>query len=239
MENTTTIGQQLNHNGLRYYVTPNGFSPSVTTVISKTPSINKILGIKAQRRPKRDSENLNLGSSDNGKERGSYIHSLTESYLIDSFEKDAPESILSYWRGLKPVLDRLSDIKFCEQFLYHPSYNYAGTADIVAKLDGLSSIIDLKSSYTLDYEKKIPNWFLQCTAYAACLKRLHNISVEQCAVIVALPGLGARVHTCNRTEMQYYWDIWLKKLEIFHEKFESPVESDFDSEDLEIDLEFD
>ena len=91
------------------------------------------------------------GSSTYHMDRGSMVHKATE--MIDRGTLD--------WSSLDPVLMPYCEAyaKFCssvnmdtlllsEKPMYHPQHLYAGTPDRIVKMNGFTSLIDIKSGAT-------------------------------------------------------------------------------------------
>lgn len=94
--------------------------------------------------------------------RGTYVHKACELYD----EGDLAEDKLS--DGLKPYLEAWKRFRLesgftpthIEEYSYHKSYLYAGTADRVGKVNGKSAIVDIKPPMSK------PWWQIQTAAYA-------------------------------------------------------------------------
>ena len=113
----TTLKRE-EHNGKRYYVTPNGKKlPSVTTFLShfKGDSL-------AKWRKKVGEAEANLISA-RASRRGTKFHSLMESYLGNEDEQDylnedvMPDMKMAF-RNMLPTLDRIDNIHYVEAMLY-------------------------------------------------------------------------------------------------------------------------
>lgn len=79
-------------------------------------------------------------------------------------QDDAPESVASY---LAAYAQFLSDSHFFvlanEQWIFNPTYQYAGTLDLLGRLNGNNTLIDVKSGVPLISHP------IQTAAYEACL----------------------------------------------------------------------
>jgi CRISPR/Cas system-associated exonuclease Cas4 (RecB family) len=224
------VGERVTIDNMRYYMTPYGLYPSVNVVNSKTPVYRKLLGLPAKSRrdsiSASDKARMVLGTSEGATDRGSLIHAMTEAYLSygelgDLEELITKNDILEYWDALRVELDDVTPI-FLERFVSHPVYKYAGTLDIYGRYHNKLSLIDLKTSYTLDVEASLEKWFLQTVAYSAALKHTDKCEIEQNVIIVAFPG-QVRVYEIDKVEMLTLWDGWKAKCNHFWEKYPNPV----------------
>jgi hypothetical protein len=75
-----------------------------------------------------------------------------------------------------------------------------GTADIIAKFDGIDSIIDLKSSTTPKRESWCKKFFLQETAYSLMFEEISSRPTEQMVTIIASENGTVQVLVRNRDD---------------------------------------
>jgi hypothetical protein len=162
--------------GSRFYETPEGIFPSVTTVV----------GWKKQRffaewRNKNPEESKRVTS------RGTKFHKLIENYLSNEtidFD-DVHSSQKSLFNLLKPELDKIDNIVALEKALFSKTIGLAGRVDCIAEYDGKLSIIDFKASTKEKRERDIDNYFAQATAYALMLQERTGIVVDNFAILIA------------------------------------------------------
>ncbi len=148
--------------GSRYYKTPYGALPSVTTILSATSGNKAALERWAKKNP---------GGREAAAARGTKVHSLMEEYLLGVNKNpqiDSPE-IAEFWDGLSDNLDKLENVVWAENpvnpydyawtmggdgisRVWHPGANesdkhgWAGAPDIVAEYQGKLILGDLKTS---------------------------------------------------------------------------------------------
>ena len=165
--------------GRRYYNTPGGLMPSVTTVLGHT----KPNGLQdwIDRVGEREAAKISRQAA----ARGTRLHENCELYL-----KNTPRLItnpldIALFKPMKPKLDLISDIHLLEKPLYSNIINMAGTVDCVGKYDGVLSIIDFKTSMKEKMEEWIEDYFLQATAYAIMFSELTNIKVQDLVILIA------------------------------------------------------
>lgn len=168
--------EEVTVNGSRFYKTPDGIFPSVTTVT----------GWKKQKffsewRSKNPEESKRVTS------RGTKFHTLIENYLnnetIDFDEINSMQKAL--FNLLKPELDKIDNIIALETPLFSKTVGLAGRVDCVAEYDGKLSIIDFKASTKEKREKDIDNYFAQATAYALMFQERTGIQINNFAILIA------------------------------------------------------
>lgn len=151
--------------------------------------------------------------------RGTALHKWAEDYLQGIPPDFEEETALPFWPGFKPVLDEISQVDYQETRVYHPRYEYAGTLDLYGTFQGVpNTLVDFKTSSKRKQFNWIEDYCLQVVAYAAGVKYRFGISTNQAAIVIALPNKDAQVFILNRDEMEYYWGLWLQRLEIFKER---------------------
>jgi len=144
----------------RYYSTPKGKLPSVTTVTGFKKA--KFFAKWRAENPKEAKRVTN---------RGNTFHSLIEDYLNNEFDLDRDKGeirpdILELFLQLQPELDKIDNIVALEVPLWSETVGLAGRVDCVAEHDGELSIIDFKGATRKKRPSDIENYFLQATAYA-------------------------------------------------------------------------
>ena len=166
--------QQLNENGTRYYVTPEGNKyPSITTVLAAY-NINYIMEWR-----KRVGEEEANRISRTASGRGTRIHTLCEQYIdnkIPAFKSPLDQELFNKF---KPTLHRINNVYAQELRMYSNHLRIAGTVDCVAEFDGVLSVIDFKTSKRLKNKEDIENYFMQCSAYAIMFEEQFKIPVAQ------------------------------------------------------------
>ena len=173
--------KQINENGTRYYVTPEGAKyPSVTTVLSAYNQ--KAIFEWRQRVGEEQANKISRQASS----RGTRIHLLCEHYL-DNKEpefKTPLDKIL--FKSLIPTLHRIDNIYIQEQRMYSDHLRIAGTVDCIGEFDGKLSVVDFKTASKVKYKEDIENYFMQCSAYAIMFEERFGIPVSQIVVAIAV-----------------------------------------------------
>ena len=120
---------------------------------------------------------------DTAAHRGTAIHNSIENWIKFGLEDVDPEfqgymdGFLEWWNLRKP------EVIGSEVRIYHKLMRYAGTADMVAIIDGKLNLIDFKTTYRL-IEK---NCRVQLEAYSQALAS-HGIMVEQKRILHLTKG---------------------------------------------------
>ena len=168
--------KEVQKDGKRYYSTPEGEFPSVTTVVGFEKQ--KFFSEWRQRNPE---ESKRVTS------RGTKFHSIIENYLNnESLDLDETNSNLkALFLLLKPELDKINNIVALETPLWSKILGLAGRTDCIAEYDGKLSIIDFKASTKEKRKQDIENYFLQATAYALMFQERTGIIINNFVILIA------------------------------------------------------
>jgi hypothetical protein len=114
-------------------------------------------------------------------ERGAFVHRATEMIDKGTLDWDSLDGHLRpYCEAYKRFVDDVKpEIILSEKPMYQPNYFYAGTPDRVVKMNGLTTLIDIKSG------SPHPATVLQVAAYADLIGRnyLEDIYISKAYVL--------------------------------------------------------
>lgn len=169
----------VNENGSRFYQTPNGNYPSVTTVTGFKK--NQFFAEWRRKNPK---EAVRVTS------RGNKLHSLIEDYLNNEFNPETDKNqvtpdTLELFLQIKPELDKIDNIHAQEVALWSDALRLAGRVDCVGEYNGKLSIIDFKGSTRAKRREDIANYFQQATAYAIMWQERTGVAIDNFAILVS------------------------------------------------------
>lgn len=167
----------------RHYVTAEGQAyKSVTTILGEKLSKKGLEDWK-----KRVGEVEAAKVSNLAARRGTAVHDIAERYLLNEqfWTKGAMPANVETFMMAKRVLDEHVDTIYgIEHFLYSDELKTAGATDVIADYDGVTSIIDFKTSRGNKTESMIESYFLQATCYALMAEERHGIQVPQIVIII-------------------------------------------------------
>lgn len=164
----------------RRYETPTGKAyPSVTSVVG-------LHGKEAffEWRKRVGEEEANRISARAAK-RGTAIHSLCETYLLNEEVKPGPFDLETF-ASIKPLLNRINNIHCLETQLYSDYLQVAGTVDCIAEFDGRMSVIDFKTSKRVKTRDDIHGYFMQTAAYAVMFEERTKIPVDRLVILMSV-----------------------------------------------------
>ena len=168
--------KEVTIDGKRFYETPGGVFPSVTSVVGWDKQ-----NFFAEWRRKNPEESRRVLA------RGTKLHSLIESYLnneILDFDNMLPNFKVLF-NQIKPELDKIQNIVAIETPLWSKTLGLAGRTDCIAEYDGKLSIIDFKASSKEKRKQDVESYFTQATAYALMFQERTGIIVENFAILIS------------------------------------------------------
>lgn len=175
IESNTTLSE-VQKDGKRFYSTPDGEFPSVTTVVGYDKQ-----QFFAEWRKRNPEESRRVTS------RGTKFHSIIETYIRN--EPLDMENMFPNFKVLfnliKPALDNIDNITAIETPLWSKILGLAGRTDCIAEYNGKLSIIDFKASTKEKRKQDIENYFLQATAYALMYQERTGIIIENFVILIA------------------------------------------------------
>lgn len=178
-----------NIDGQRYYILPDGVTKlkSVTTILSEKLDKTALFEWKAK-----VGEEEAKKISTQAARRGTAIHNIAEKYVLNEetyiSPKEMPVNVESF-KPIKKVLDdHVDNILGVELPLWSKALGCAGRTDLVAQYNGVTSIIDFKTSKRTKKPEWIESYFLQSTVYSMLFERTYSIAVPQIAIIITVDG---------------------------------------------------
>ena len=168
--------KEVTVDGKRFYETPGGIFPSVTSVVGWDKQ-----NFFAEWRRKNPEESRRVLA------RGTKLHSLIESYLNNEtldFDNMLPNFKVLF-NQIKPELDKIQNIVAIETPLWSKTLGLAGRTDCIAEYDGKLSIIDFKASSKEKRKQDVESYFTQATAYALMFQERTGIIVENFAILIS------------------------------------------------------
>jgi len=185
--------QTVSHQGRRWYDTPAGFMPSITTVLGYTEPEEKKQSLKNWQEslgPVRAAQ-VSKAATD----RGTNVHLLCERFLkgeqIDSHidGQPVPYADMQSFNALKLKLSKIQEVWGQEVALYSTSLELAGRCDLIAIYKERPVIIDFKTSSRIKSSKDIHSYKLQLAFYAQAHNEMFGTDIAE-GVILMVAGTG-------------------------------------------------
>jgi len=197
--------ERVEINGNRYYQTPVGVFPSVTSVTGWEKR-NEFA------RWRRD----NPEESERVCSRGTNLHKIIENYLNNdqvAIEQDSKENEL--FLLMKKEIDKINNIRALETPVWSKTVGLAGRVDCIAEYKKELCVIDFKGSTRSKRKEDIENYFLQACAYSLMWQELSGEKCNKlCIIMGSETGLCQvflentidyvkKLHNCIKTYKKY------------------------------------
>ncbi len=206
---TYTYGEHevIKRNNFRFYRIENLLVPSVTSIL----------------RISRTNQNLTYSSKQyDSFEIGNMMHDYLDKYITnqDIVTDDSKNSRIALDLSnviIDNIFPKVSSF-IASEATVHNHYNYAGTLDLLAKIDNKLTIIDYKSSYRKKSSYLIDEHFQQLAAYAMAHDSMHDTEIKQAMLfIVYKESYDFEILTADSLSLNNYKCMWKDKLDYYNE----------------------
>lgn len=172
----------------RYYITPEGKYPSVTTVTGWEK--RKFFAEWRKNNPEEAKRTTS---------RGNKLHKLIEKYINNEKleKKEIDLATLDLFLQIKKDVDRIDNIRALEVPLYSRLLKLAGRVDCIAEFDGELAVIDFKGSTKTKRKEDIENYFLQATAYSIMWKERTGVAIKKVVILISCEDGGVQIFEAN------------------------------------------
>ena len=209
----------------RFYIDSNeNLVPSVTTVLSRTSKKSNSIKEWRNRVGEEEADRITKQSTD----IGSMVHEALENYLYGkdwenfSDDNDGMMAKKITQKFIEVGLNSISEVWGLEVGLILDGL-YAGTADCIGKINGISTIIDFKTARRIKKREWIEDYFLQCCAYANAHNVMFGTQINQATILMVDRDLIFREFTVNPKEFDHLTKLWKRRLIEFHKKFNNVI----------------
>lgn len=166
--------------GRRYYQTKTGERYlSVTTFLSQHSDKTFLKEWRARVGDKK-ADQITKAATD----RGTALHGSLEKYLMN--ENVVITNLIQKQRfiRMKPLVERIDNIRLLEKSLYSEKLLLAGTPDCIADFDKELSVIDFKTSNWEKEEKHITDYYLQTACYGIMYHEHYGILPKSSVILM-------------------------------------------------------
>ena len=214
-----------NHNGTRFYLTPNGQRvPSVTSILDRTKPQEARQALEAWRNKIGHQQAQAITTE--AANRGTRMHKYLEDYIKGHALKEsvsnpyAQESLDMAKTVIDQAFHNISEVWGNEVPLYFPEL-YAGTTDCVGVHQGQPSILDFKQSNKPKNREWITDYYLQITAYALAHNELFGTDIRKGVIMVCVkpkPGQPPEYQefVLEPKDFDYWTEQWCNRVSEYY-----------------------
>ena len=131
---------------------------------------------------------------------GTKLHSMIERHLLNKLQDERNLFAYAHFTNIKPLIEKIDNIRGVELRLCSKSLGLAGTADCIGEYDGVPSIIDFKTSSKKKKEEWITKYFLQATAYSLMFEELTMQKYKQIVILITGEDGSLEAYIRNRDD---------------------------------------
>ena len=219
--NYTPINRQ-SVEGKRLYALPGGTKvPSVTTILDKTKSQEKIDALNNWKKRVGEAKAQEIVTEASG--RGTRMHKFLEDYVKSGIVNEpgtnpySKQSHIMAKHVIEKGLCNVNEIWGVEVPLYYPGL-YAGTTDGCGLHLNDQSILDYKQTNKPKKEEWIEDYYLQLTAYALAHNEVHGTNIRKGVVLMCVsPKMNEKLEVVEEPVYQEFilkpedFDYWTGK----------------------------
>ncbi|WP_013320671.1 hypothetical protein [Gloeothece verrucosa] len=193
--------------GGKFYETPYGLFPSVTTILQATmPAEGRTRLRNWHKRNGSEAEKLRFLAA----ERGKVIHKLIEARFKGE-DQECPTDVSEFWNEARKILGAIGEVVASEKPVYHRGLQYAGTLDLLAYWQGILTLFDFKTSHREKRSQWLTDAKLQIAAYRRAYESLFGLSIPQGLIMVITPN-RVQIFSLETEELEEYGGEWLNRL---------------------------
>mgnify|MGYP001450725871 FL=1 len=205
--------------GYRKYLLGDEKLPSVTSILSLTKSSEEKAALANWKERVGHAEANRIKTE--ASSRGTSMHSFIEDYLRGRVNESFFETNEQYKIMAKEIIDkglngRLEEIYGMEETLYYPE-KYAGTADLLAKMDGMDVCVDFKQSNKPKKTDYIQDFFLQLGAYTLAHDIVHGTKMQAGIILLCTKDILFQEFKIEGKELEMYQNLFLGRVKKFYE----------------------
>jgi len=204
-------------NNRRWYEVRKGTKyPSVTTVLGHAPKPWLEEWRKSMGREAADIETARCA------DRGENVHLMAERYLQNDKAptKNQMGSNIKMFNQIKPILNRIDNVRAQEIPLFSDALRLAGRVDVVGDYNGNLAVIDFKTSNTPKDTGMVQDYFLQSTAYAIMYFEMFDVPIDEIVIIIAVErGLSSMTYV---KKIDDYVEPLLERINTFYDDVKEP-----------------
>ena len=217
--------------GKRLYTCPDGSKvPSVTTILDKTKSPEKMAGLMAWRRSvgEKKAQEIVMEAA----ARGTRMHKYLEDFCLQGVIKDPgsnPYSKQSHVMA-KTIIEQgmcnVNEIWGVEIPLYYPGL-YAGTSDCCGLHKNEESILDYKQTNKEKKREWIDDYLMQLCAYSLAHNEVHGTKIRKGVILMCVsPKMNEKLAVVEEpkyqefilegVEFDKYVNLWWDRVEMYY-----------------------
>ena len=148
--------------------------------------------------------------------RGTSMHKLCEQYLKNEEVEDDNLDGTMMFKSIRPILDRIDNVRCLETPVYSHTFGVAGTVDCIAELDGELAVIDFKTSNKPKKEEWIDGYFIQGCFYFWSYYEITGEMPDKVAILISVQDGSTQEFILTKSDIKKYTEELKKRTEAYY-----------------------
>ena len=148
-------------------------------------------------------------------QRGIAVHEAIQNNLQNK-PLHIPLANAAYYYAALGEIEKIEEIGLIEESVYHNTHQYAGTLDLIAKMDGEWALVDWKSTRKPRKASQMQRDFHQAAAYVGAVNWLYGWQIRKAKIICLLPSEESQVWEIEGDRLDSYWKRFQKAAREYH-----------------------
>lgn len=209
--------ERVDIKGRRYYATPLGLLPSVTTVLKETQAAKDRAGIERWRRKEGAVEADRITAESAA--RGTRMHEMIEHYMKTGEEGSGP-----WWKSIASVVRAVDRTRpYSIEQAVCAAAGYAGTYDFLGYCGDDEALLDWKSARKKKRREYVKDHFCQAAAYAGALNLERRAAglplIQRARIVVAYEDVPADVFAMDADDLKKAWREFAGRLGMYQARY--------------------
>jgi len=204
------VPERFQDNSFRYYKTPEGIFPSVTSILGETKST-------ASKQRLKNWQKFNKKEKERVLARGRNLDFFIQNWFDGKYcvPDDVQSQVVNFLMEIYPI---------GVEYPVHSCLGFAGCFDMLAEHKKKTVLIDWKTSTKRKTAKDIEDYFLQIVAYRYAMIETLGIHPDKCLIVICTEGYKKPTffeisNQQNIDEYEHKFFDRLKKYQKKHEEF--------------------
>lgn len=179
----------------RYYKTPVGLMPSITTCLGLAGK--DWIKMWEYRVGKAKANAIKEAAA----ERGSLLHVMCEHYMEGKPIPKAPPMVRAMFHAMLPYIDKFTNVRASEVALWSNKLKIAGTVDLIAEYEGDLCVIDFKTTIRMKLEEWIKHYYWQTCFYSIAWEEMSCERADYLLILMVSEYGEVQVYKKHRNEV--------------------------------------
>jgi hypothetical protein len=213
--------QEMNRkmiDGKRYYETPSGDLPSVTTILSHTKSESTKEGLAKWQSFVGDAKAEAIRTE--AANVGTHMHDVLEKWILGEPEPKGNNMIHRIAKKMANTMKEniephITEVWGTEVTLYYPGL-YAGATDVVGQWNNADAIMDFKQSNKPKKIEYIEDYYIQIVAYSLAHNAMFGTNIRTGHILICTRDLLFQHFEITENSFDFWAERWANRVDQYY-----------------------